>query len=124
MKKIKAADIIIMAAALTVIFIFSAFSRKSSSGRKQVLIEGSRDDFLYSMDEDRTIYAGGPIGDTVIVIKDNSVHVADSPCRDKLCVSYGILSEIGEWTACLPNRIFISIQGSEEKEHETDDVAY
>jgi hypothetical protein len=39
------------------------------------------------------------------------VQVISSPCPEKICVKTGRISKPGQWIACLPNRVFISIRG-------------
>jgi len=123
--RLKAADIAIIAIAAAVIILFTAFSVKTSTGRKQLLIESSEDSYLYSLDTDQIIHIDGPIGETTVEIKDGNARVVDSPCRDKLCIADGHLTKSGQWTACLPNRVFLRIIGSEsEEETLTDEVSF
>jgi hypothetical protein len=53
----------------------------------------------------------GPLGDTVVVIENGSVRVVSSPCPEKICIKTGRISKPGQWIACLPNKVFISIRG-------------
>jgi len=39
--------------------------------------------------------------------------VEDSPCRDKICVLGGWISHSGEWLACLPNSVFVRVEGAD-----------
>jgi len=39
----------------------------------------------------------------------------DSPCRGKVCVHGGWLTEAGELLACLPNKIMVRILGSDSR---------
>jgi len=77
---------------------------------------------MYALDRDRTVEARGPLGSTVIEISDGAVHVVSSPCKDKLCILKGELEERGDWTACMPNRVFIRIEGAGKGE--VEDVSY
>jgi hypothetical protein len=42
-----------------------------------------------------------------------SVFFESSDCPDKTCVKAGKLSQNGEWTACLPNKVFLRVIGEE-----------
>lgn len=66
---------------------------------------------LYPLEEDRTVIVHGKQGDTIIVIAHSSARVTESACRDKLCVQAGELSKAGQWTACLPNGVYVQITG-------------
>ena len=77
---------------------------------------------IYPLDRDATVRAEGPLGSTVIKISGGVVRVESSPCRDKLCILKGELEKNGDWTACMPNRVFIKIEGPGDAE--TDDVSY
>jgi hypothetical protein len=57
----------------------------------------------------------GPIGDTVVVIRDGKAFVEDSPCPDKLCVHMPAISQAGQWIACLPNKVFVRVRGTSEQ---------
>jgi hypothetical protein len=82
----------------------------------QVSIENEDGTFLYPLDRDRRIDVGGPLGDTVVEIHDGRVHVDSSPCRDKICIAAGWLELTGQWTACLPNRVFVRVEGGESED--------
>ncbi len=123
--KMKAADIAVIVIVAAVIILFTAFSLKASTGKKQLLIESAKGSYLYSLDTDQMIHIDGPLGATDVEIKDGGVQVVDSPCRDKLCIADGYLSKPGDWTACLPNMVFLRIIGSENEEDiMIDDVSF
>ena len=60
--------------------------------------------------EDIFILKGGA-GTAVIEISDNSIHVRDSTCPQKLCVRQGRIRHVGEIIVCVPNKITIWIEG-------------
>ena len=70
---------------------------------------------MYPLGEDRRISVEGPMGETVIGISGGRARVLSSPCRDKLCIVRGELVESGDWTACMPNRVFIGIEGTDRE---------
>jgi hypothetical protein len=53
----------------------------------------------------------GPLGDSVIEIRDGRVRFVSSPCNGQQCVHSGWLAHAGELAACLPNGIVVSILG-------------
>ncbi len=77
----------------------------------EISIESDEGTFLFPLDVDRLVSVQGPIGATQIEIQDGRVHVHESPCRDKICIAAGWLEATGQWTACLPNRVFLRVEG-------------
>ncbi len=60
---------------------------------------------------DRELEIGGPLGTTRIEIHDGRIRFVASPCRGKQCLHAGWLHEAGEFAACLPNRISLTVLG-------------
>lgn len=52
------------------------------------------------------------INEVVIVIEDGSVYVKVSTCKDKVCVNQGRIKSAGQTITCLPQRVFVQIEGS------------
>jgi len=77
----------------------------------RVEVQGPEGTFLYPLTEDRTIAARGPLGTTHVHVAQNRVWVHDSPCTNQVCLAMGVISQSGQYVACLPNRIFVRITG-------------
>ena len=101
----------ILAVVGTSVFAYGGRTQPSS-----VSIENEDGVFLYPLDQDRVIDVPGPLGTTVVEIEDSRVHVHESPCRDKLCIAAGWLDTTGQWTACLPNIVFVRVEGGEPED--------
>jgi hypothetical protein len=99
----------------------AAYAYQDRGGATSVLIEAQGAEWIYPLDKDREVTVEGPVGPTTISIQDGGVHVVQASCRDKVCVSMGTVSAAGAWIACLPNRLFIRILGSDA---ETDATAF
>lgn len=125
MKYVKSVDIIIILFTILTIIMFSLFVYLQPNDEKQVVIESSHETWIYDINDDMIIDIPGPLGDTEVVIQDGSVHVHDSPCRNKICVSTGEIKRTGQWIICLPNDVFVRIEGREDThEDKVDDVAF
>jgi len=59
--------------------------------------------------------AKGELGDSDIMIANNSVFFLASPCRNKLCILAGHKHRIGDMIACVPNRILVAISGAAKR---------
>ncbi len=52
---------------------------------------------------------------------DGSIAFIESDCPDKICIRSGRLRYVGQFAACLPNRIMLKIV-SDDKDHEGPDL--
>ncbi|MDR2181642.1 MAG: NusG domain II-containing protein [Treponema sp.] len=110
-----------LSAAVSVFFFVYAYG---GEGGARLYIQDGRRTLVYSLDEDREVSTAGPLGETRIVIRGGLAAVKDSPCRDKLCVSMGHIGRRGGWIACLPNRVFLRVQGQGPSGEDVDATAY
>lgn len=110
------ADIIILflACALTV-WVYNSFwfgNHTSGSAETLVLQVAQQPPEEYSLQDDRIIDINGPIGRSLIEIKQGKVRFIHSACRNQFCVFHGWLTTPGDTAACLPNRISITLKGN------------
>lgn len=59
-------------------------------------------------------------GYNVVHIEDGKVWVQDASCPDKICLHQGKISNDGEFIACLPNSLMITIEDTEKNENDSD----
>lgn len=78
--------------------------------------------YVLPLDEDHVVSVRGPLGDSVVEIKNGKVHMQDSPCPREICIRQG-------WTdrgaiTCLPNKVMVTVQedGHDPREGEYDAV--
>lgn len=114
--------IVVLAVTITVAFSFFAVGRGGTAGSVEIKTDNGT--FVYPLDEDRHIHAEGPLGTSEIIVEDGRVRFTASPCRDKICITAGDLSRTGEWAACLPNRVFVTITGESVEENPIDAMAF
>ncbi|MBA7704904.1 hypothetical protein ES703_113727 [subsurface metagenome] len=114
--KPKPLDILAFALALAVIGITAVKVYAAGSGRSALHIKAAAGQWILPLDSPRRFSVAGPLGKTVLEIKDGAVRVLSSPCKEKICIKSGAVSRPGQWIACLPNRVFIAIKGKTEKE--------
>lgn len=70
--------------------------------------------------ESRTVEVKGINGTTVVEIRNNKVHVTESPCPDKLCIKQGWIDKGA--LICLPNRIIVRMNTGTGKIPQIDAV--
>ena len=56
----------------------------------------------------------GPLGKAVIVVGDGRARLENAPCPLKICEAMGPVEKAGDVIICLPNRIYIRVEGKEE----------
>jgi hypothetical protein len=109
----KPLDIIIIIVAVAAVVSTAVFAVGARGGEGEGLVKSDGGEFVYSLEREGTVELEGPIGITTIAIRDGAIRVVDSPCRDKTCITRGWLSAPGDWTACLPNRVFVQVRSIE-----------
>ncbi|MCX7795415.1 MAG: NusG domain II-containing protein [bacterium] len=90
-------------------YLFSKF--RIIGGDDIVLIQVDRKDFWLLLSENRIVEVLGPLGKSIIEIKDRRVRMLFSPCPDKLCIKEGYIDKAGQVIICVPNRVVIKIEG-------------
>lgn len=61
--------------------------------------------------QDRRIRVPGPLGDTMVEIRDGQARVLSSPCQGKQCIRAGWLAHAHDSAACVPNHVLVLIPG-------------
>jgi len=102
---------------LSGIFLIKAFVPE---GHTVVIELDNKPVYLLPLDKDGIVSVDGPLGKTTVEIKDNSVRIQDSPCRNKLCVRQGWIKTGA--LVCLPNRVVVTIDRGRETGNTIDAV--
>lgn len=63
------------------------------------------------------------VSGAVITVKGKEVYFSESDCPDKTCIKTGILDSAGDSSACVPNRVSVSVKGEKDK-NGVDIIAY
>ena len=117
-------DLVIILLALGLIG-FSAFEAYlKPQNAEQVLIQGAYETWVFPLDAEETVQVRGPLGLTVVKIHENQAWVESSPCSNQTCVASGHVRYRGAWVACLPNSVFLLIEGSDEQGNTPDSITW
>jgi len=110
--KLKPLDIpvIILALVLTVIVGLKAYGRGADSS--SVVVKGQDKTWIFPIEAEERVSVAGPIGETMVEIRDGRAAIVSSPCNGQTCVAAGELRNNGQWAACLPNSVFVLIEGA------------
>lgn len=77
-----------------------------------LVVESEAGRFIYPLDKDRDIAVTGPLGDTHVHLEGRAAFVSDSPCPNKTCLASPPVARPGDWSACLPNKVLIRVEGT------------
>ncbi|UKI55424.1 MAG: NusG domain II-containing protein [Treponema succinifaciens] len=123
--RLKPFDIVFILIFLIVIFLslFNLFRKKNEKTAELFLCRLQKEKNLFTALQKDGIYKfKGLLGESSIQVESGKAKFLDSPCENKNCIQSGEISVNGQWTACLPNGIFINIEGK-NKENTFDAVS-
>ena len=101
----KPLDFVILALVIAAaVFAFWCARAKKNS---RILVQANGRQFVYSLEKDGVYEVEGLLGKTVFEIKNRRVHIIDSACPNKTCVSMGYRDLL----VCLPNGVIIQTEG-------------
>ena len=106
--------VIVISVLLTIYIAVSVYS--GTNLESQVIIQSSEKSWIYPLNSEVKLSIKGPIGETIVEINNGKAAIISSPCPGQTCVTSGYLSKNGHWAACLPNRVFVFIEGSGNEE--------
>ena len=96
--------------------VFSVrFAHSGRAGRTQLRITSNTAEYVYPLNANGRYSIPGDLGDSIIVIKDGTAYFEDSPCPNKTCAACAPICRNGDWIACLPNQVFIRVEGNNEQ---------
>ena len=88
------------------IILFLFFSGAEDGDRVRVTINGDKV-AEYLLNNDITVSLNG--GTNTLIIKDGKARISEADCPDKVCVSQGWVSRMGECITCLPNKLVVEV---------------
>jgi hypothetical protein len=117
--RLKPLDFAVLAVSLTLALCstLSVYSGAESGAR--VVIQGSGRTWVFPLEAEERITVPGPLGETIVEIGGGRALVLSSPCANQTCVAAGHIRRPGNWTACLPNKVLVSIEGREDEDGTT-----
>jgi hypothetical protein len=86
-------------------------------------IQGTGGSWVYPMDRTERVEIPGPLGQTVVELSGGRARVISSPCANKTCIASGTIHRRGQWVACLPNGVSLTVEG-ENTEPDLDAAAF
>ncbi|MDR2418947.1 MAG: NusG domain II-containing protein [Treponema sp.] len=125
---LKPFDVAAIVLAVGVIALSVALVYGSEDSRAVVKITrggSNKETWVFFLDDKQaSVSVPGPLGDTVVEVKDGTARVVASPCANQTCVAAGAIRRPGQWVACLPNQTLLLIEGSADTSDATDAVVW
>ena len=114
--KLKKNDIVLIAIIVTVALLaFFLHNVIGGKGASCVTIKVNGEiEGVYSLSEEQEIEING--GSNILQIKNGKADMIEADCPDKLCVNQKAVSKNGENIICLPNKVIVEVDSSENSE--------
>lgn len=104
------ADYFITSILILITILLSTIFFKKKQG-DYVQLTSPSGTYIYPLNKNAEYTLQGILGDTVVKIEDFEVKIISSPCPNKHCITFGAISKTGDFNACLPNGISMTIIG-------------
>jgi hypothetical protein len=114
--------IIGVSCALTALSAVAVYGRSRDAER--VIVQGEDNTWVFPLDAEESVSVSGPLGETVVEISGGQSRVLSSPCANQTCVAAGHLNRQGQWAACLPNKVFVYIEGTGDGDTTLDSTTW
>ena len=112
MKRLRNDIILIIGIILfSLIFYFSYKAINNSDNLVCKIYQNQELKYEIKLDHEEVITLTTDDGMMVIVIDTDGVYVKESSCKDKICINQGKIKRGGEVITCLPDRIYIKLEG-------------
>ena len=111
---VKPLDYVTLVLAAGLVAAISAAVYGGAAERTTVRITAPSAEYLFASTAEERVTVRGPLGETVIEVGGGGARVLSSPGIRQICVRAGHVSRSGAWLACLPNRVFVSIESARE----------
>ena len=108
----KKRDLILIGAILVVIVVmFAIVTLTKEDGAYVVARVDGNEVAKYSLSENGEYELNG--GTNILRIEDGDAYLVSANCPDHLCVKQGRIDQTGETITCLPNRLTVTVYGTE-----------
>ncbi|MHB9292281.1 hypothetical protein Holit_01377 [Hollandina sp. SP2] len=98
--------------ALGITLLATVYLYARGGAETRILITGEREQWIFPQDAEELVTIPGPLGDTVVQLEHGKARMLASPCMNQTCVAAGAIQTHGQWIACLPNKVLVSIERS------------
>ena len=82
---------------------------------KAIIRSGGKIFSVVPLSRDQQIEVRGPLGISIISIRQREARIASDPSPRQYCVRQGWLKQAGEIALCLPNQVSVELTGSKKR---------
>jgi hypothetical protein len=101
----------VLAGMLLIIYLFLTLWG-GDRGTSLIIRSGGKIVTETDLTQNRDFEISGPLGTTLVTVKNHRVRVARDPSPRQYCVQQGWLSRAGEAALCLPNQVSVELLGA------------
>lgn len=105
------ADRVLILLASTSIALFAYLTWQPSTAADRVEIITPFEKKVVSLQNDKTLFIKGVLGNSELRIQHQRIRFIASPCTTKFCVHQGWAQHSGDIRACLPNQVSLRLLG-------------
>lgn len=110
---IRIGDILVVLAAAGLIGAMYAATWQSAAAAAEVVVRSPRQAPVHhDLDHAQRLEIAGKQGTSVVLIESGRVRFIQSPCAGQYCVHQGWLDQAGDFAACLPNGVSLTLTGN------------
>ena len=120
LKNLRLADWIVILITAVFTFFYTARIYGAAADNLRFIINGNGENWVYYLSQNEQVTIPGPLGNTIIELKDGKARFLSSPCINQICVSSGTIYRRAQWIACLPNIVLVRVEGSAEQRQEAE----
>lgn len=106
--------LILMLGALFTVWLASV-AWQGGAADKAIIRSGGKIFKEVPLAHDTEISVPGPLGTSIIAIKNHQAKIASDPSPRQYCVRQGWLKNAGEVAICLPNQVSVELAGGQKK---------
>ena len=108
----RALDAIAISGSAAIALLLARRAIASSRENPIIKISGASGEWLLPLTAEDEVLVSGPIGVNRVVVTTGGARVVEAPCANQICVHTGRISSPGQWIACLPNRVLVSVESA------------
>jgi hypothetical protein len=115
-KLLRPFDFFVFIFAIGVVGASFLIANPSPGQNKKVVISSGKELWVYTLQTEASVTIHGPLGDTIVEIKNGIVSIKESACTSKSCTFEAPIKDPGQWIACLPNQVLVRIEFTDDSE--------
>lgn len=110
-KLVTGTDFLIILIILSSALLLFAAAPKNAGATASVYVDG---EIYKTIDLTKSGKTEIDVNGVTVICENGEVYIKNSTCHDKICVNTGRLSKTGQCAVCVPNKVFVAVNGNSE----------